>query len=143
MFYITTDTEIFKKFWENDSTAMPRWFQDGVKTWDTSLEDFLGFCDDCERVYVMDDVALLYVQKIGDSANIHFSLLRGEMPSQETQIAVRDDIYKSYDRIFGWCGSRNRGLKKILEFVGLTFNGFKMWHGTSHDQVLEWHCYAK
>lgn len=25
MFYITTDTEIFKKFWENDSTAMPRW----------------------------------------------------------------------------------------------------------------------
>jgi len=75
------DKEIFKKFWE-DETNMPRWFHDGSGAWHTSLEDFLGFCEQCWRIYLVNDVALVYLEQINSmTISIHLSVLRGHPTS--------------------------------------------------------------
>ncbi len=142
MFKRTTDEEVFKRFWNNDATATPQHFQDATHSWNTDWEDFLGFCEQCERVYLIDDSALVYVENVNGNANVHLSVMRGHTIQIEDCRAIRDALLRDYRMIFGWCGQKNRGLRKILEACGLRYYGFEMIHGWSHGKPLIWQCYS-
>lgn len=142
MFEITTDEDVFKKFWQNDAEKMPAYFQNGTHAFETCWDDFKGFCEQCDRIYLIDNVALLYVERRGQHANIHFSLVRGETIDIADLIKIRGELFKDFEMIFGWIGSKNRGLKQIIEQCGFHYDGFYMLKGQSHGKVLEWQCYS-
>lgn len=142
MIELTRDKELFRRFWRDEKENTPQFFNDASETWTCSEEDFLGFCDNAERVYLIDGVALLYVERLGTHANIHFSLLRGKTVNVNELLKIRDELFKDYDLIFGWCGKHLRGLKRILEQCGLRFHGTTMLYGQSHGKVLEWQLFS-
>lgn len=142
MFEITNDTELFRQFWLNERDRSPRWMADGNETWGCSWDDFKGFAAQCERVYGLDNTALLYVERIGNNANIHISILRGYGVNIPDLLEIRSELLQDYEMIFAWVGSHNRGLKRIVENCGLTFTGFKMYHGFTRKRLFEWHCYS-
>ena len=133
--------EELQKFWIEERDNMPQWFQDGSQAWGCSWEDFKGFYEQCERVYNLGDI-LVYVEKIGEYANLHISLLRGAKIDIPTLLNIRDELLKDYKLLFAWVGKHNRGLKKIVEQCGLKYDGLQMFHGESHGRVLEWRCYS-
>lgn len=143
-YIITADENIWKKFWYDEQTSLPISFKDASNVWHTTEEDFLGFCKQCWRVYELDNVALLFVEKMNKSANIHFSILRGNeaKPLIPDFIKIRDELFGDIEMIFGWAWARNKGLQRILESVGFKFHGFEMYHGHSRGRVLEWKCFS-
>lgn len=141
MYERTNDECLFKRLWHDEATNTPRWMQDGNGVWGCTWDDFRGFCEQCERIYT-DGNSLLYVERIGNNANIHFSIIRGEKVDVTDLIRVRNELLRDYEMIFGFCGTHNRGLKKILEACGLRENGFTMYHGFSHSKLLTWKCYS-
>ncbi len=122
---------------------MPQWYNDGTGSWHTSWEDFLAYCQNCWRIYEVDNVALIYVQRFGDKANIHFSLLRGsKVDFLKELIDIRNDLLLEVELLFGFVGRHNPGLKRIIEQVGFSWKGFSMILGESHGRVLHWRCYS-
>ncbi len=142
MFEITTDESLFKRIWRSERDDVPRFFSDGSNTKNTSWGDFKGFCANCDRVYALNDSGLLYVERIGYNANIHFSLIRGEKVELNDLISIRDEIFKDFDLIFCYVGVHNRPLKRIVESCGLRYEGFYFLYGWSHNRLLEWRCYS-
>lgn len=142
MYERCTDEEVFKRFWKNDATDTPKHFQASTRSFDTSWEDYLAFCLACERVYLLDDVALLYIERVGDNANIHFSLIRGERVDVNDLLAIRNALFKDYQIIYGWCGNRNKGLRQMLEACGLKWRGFTMHNTYYRGRVMAWHCHS-
>lgn len=139
-FQLTRDENLFRQFYEDEKT-LPKWFQDGANNWGVTWDDFKAFCDKCERIYSTDN-ALVYVERISQNANLHFSLLRGSNVRIADLGAIRDELLADYDMLFAYVGSHNRGLKRIVEQCGMTANGLEMRKGESHGKVLVWHCYV-
>jgi hypothetical protein len=142
MIYETRNRHLFKKFWMDEKEHMPRWFVDGTNSKKVTWQEFQDFCHSMWRIYSIDDKALVYFEKIRNHANVHFSLLRGEKIDTEPLISIRDEIIRDVNLIFGWSGTHNRGLCKMLEAVGFQYDGLKMLFGESHGRVLEWKCYT-
>lgn len=142
MYKLTTDTDLFKEFWQIEQDS-PSWFKESVNVWGTTWDDYLGFCEQCWRVYNIDGKALLFVEKLGHMANIHISCVRN---TKNADIAkelpkIRNEILEEVDTIFGWVHSRSRGLRQLIEGVGFRANGLEMYHGWSHGKLLRWDCF--
>ncbi len=142
MFSRTTDTDIFRQFWKDEQANEPEFFKAASKAWTETEEDFLAFCNRCDRIYLIDDVALLYVERANTHANIHFSVIRGQKVKTEDLLAIRAELFKDFTAIFGWCPRKNWGLKKILKACGFSYYGFSMLHGFYRGRPLEWDCFA-
>lgn len=142
MFETTTDIEVFKRFWEDERDNTPLWLSKGNGAWHCTWEDFLDFCQNCERIYLIDNIALLYVESVDGNANIHFSVIRGHKVELEDLLEIRDLLLKDYQMIFGWCGSKNFGLKKLLTACQLKWYGFTMMKGWHRGKPLEWLCFS-
>ena len=138
MYVQTRDEEVLKQFWIDETTNTPRHFQDGINAWRTSWEDFKGFCDNAERIYLIDNSALLYVERIDDKANIHFSLLRGKKVDIADLISIRDELLKDCICIFGYAGKHSWGLKRLLRECGLEHHGVEMLKGRYKNRVMTW-----
>lgn len=113
----------------------PRFLQDATDAWHCTEEDFLTFCRNCWKVFLVDE-ALVYVENSGE---IHFSILRGA-PLPDL-VPLRTFLLKQLSVIWGWVHPRNRGLIRFLETLGFEYHGYNMIYGQSHGKVLEWHCY--
>lgn len=135
------DEATLYKFWQDEAT-LPQWFQDGSNAWGCSWEDFKEFANNCERIYLINDNALIYVENIDGQANVHISLLRGTTINIQDLKDIKADIHQTYPFIFGWVGRHNRGLKRMVTECGLQPNGLKMFYGKSHGRVMEWQCYS-
>lgn len=142
MFELTTDENIWLKFWRDEKDNTPAHFQAGTGAWHRIQEEFLDWCRHCAQIYLIDDIALLYVENIDNNANIHFSVLRGHKPEMDDLLALRDILIQNYEMIFGWCGKHNVGLKRMLNACGLKFYGFEMVKGWHRNKPLEWQCYS-
>lgn len=142
MYVRCREKKVWKKFWEDEKANTPKFLNAGSQAWHTSWEDFEGFCEQCADIFLIDDVALVYVERIGDNANVHFSVLRGHGVEMDDLLNIRGELALEYKMVFGWCGSKNFGLKKILESCGLRYYGFKMLKGYCHGKPLEWDCYS-
>lgn len=138
MYALTNDKQVFKQFWADERDNTPRWVNDGSHTWTCTEQDFLAFCDNAERIYLIDECALLYIERIDDKANIHFSLLRGAKVNVPDLIEIRGELFQDYAFIFGYAEVHNRGLKQILRKCGFEHRGITMLKGSSHNKVLEW-----
>lgn len=142
MFYETNNPDLFKRFWI-DEANFPKWWKDANSTWGTTWEDFQAFCARMHKIYSIDDVALVYVEKVADGrANMHFSLLRGERIDTKELIELRDVIAVDFPVMYAWCGKRNRGLRRILEQIGFEWKGLQMHLQETHGKVLDWLCYT-
>ncbi len=141
-YQITNDEQLFKRVWTSERDDVPRFFSDGSHTKTTSWADFKGFCEQCDRTYSLNGQGILYVERIGYNANIHFSLIRGEKVELNDLISIRDEIFQDFELIFGWVGLHNRPLKRLIESCGLRYDGFRMYYGESHGRLLEWRCYS-
>lgn len=139
MYCQTNDQELFKIFWLDESINFPVWWSDATNSKRVSWQEFKDFCARMWRVYSIDDKALVFFEKMGTQAVVHFSLLRGQTVDSEPLIALRDEILVDCELIFGWCATKNRGLATILKDVGFVFDGLTMRQGIS--KVLEYKCY--
>lgn len=142
MIELTTDIEMFRKFWMDEKENAPPFIASGTGAWHRSEEEFIDFCQSCERIYNINNVALLYVENMNGNADIHFSILRGQSVSVGDLRIIRDMLLEDYRMIFGWVGSKNRGLKKLLTSCQLRWYGFSMYKGHLRNRILEWHCYS-
>ncbi len=142
MYRIVEDEQVFTRFWEAER-EFPRHWTESNNVWGTTLEDYIGFCDDCFRVYLVDDNALLFAQKVAEGINIHLSLIRGTDPMAmiEDFIKIRGELLTVCQLIFGWVYARNRGLKSVLKAVGFKDYGVRMYTGTDH-KVFEWQLFS-
>lgn len=131
----------YERFWREERENTPQWFADGSNAWQTSWEDFKGFCNQCWKVYDLGDV-LIYVERVGEAANIHISVMRGAEIEMGRLEAIRDELFQTFPILFGWIGTHNRGLKRIAERLGFRLNGARMLYGQSHGKVLKWDCYS-
>lgn len=143
MFELTNDKQLFKTFWADERNT-PRWCQDGSDTWYTTEQDFLDWCKACWKVYNINDIALVYAKRLDRTASVHFSFLRGN--DVKTVIPdlmeIRDELLKDVNYLFGYVGTHNRALKRIVEVLGFRYDGFKMYEGFSHNRLLEWQCFT-
>jgi len=143
MFYATQNESLFKQFWIDEGTNFPRFWKDGANSENVTWEEFKAFCDGMWKVYSIDDVALVYVERTGEGrANMHFSLLRGEGIDTKDLIALRDILAINFPLMYAWCGKKNRGLRRILEQIGFEWKGLEMHWKQSHGKVLDWLCYT-
>jgi len=144
MYRKITDENILRKFWHEEHENMPQWYSDGTDCWHIDCDDFLSFCRRMWKIYLINDTALLYIENLGQTANIHFSLLRGAdaVAMIPDFIEIRNKTFKHVEMIFGWAARRNKGLQKILEACGFKYYGFQMFHGESHGKILEWRCFS-
>lgn len=125
------------KYWRDEQT-FPRWFRDGNSVWKITEADFLEFCHNCWRIYEIDGCALLYVERQGRNAEIHFSVLRGHKIDPESLIPIRLELLTEFDCVYGWVAAKNRGIKAVCNLLGMRFQGLRMFKGKSHGKVLEW-----
>ncbi len=131
----------YLKYW-NIEQKSPRWFRTSNGLWRESESDFIEFCDQLHRVYDLGEV-IVYVQKVSDiSAEIHFGAERNAKVDVTRLLETRDEILQDFDMIFGWLLKQNRGMKKIADQVGMTYQGVKMLNGSYKDKILEWHCHS-
>jgi len=142
MFELTRDKEIFRKFWRDELENTPSWLAAGSHAWTCTEDDYLEFCDGCERIYIIDGTSLVYVENVNENANVHFSVLRGSKANIEDMLSIRDILINDYQMVFGWCGSKNWGLKKVLTQCQLKFYGFTMLKGWHRNRPMEWHCFS-
>lgn len=140
MYVETRDVEVFKGFWQDEKSNTPRFFNDASEVWTTTYNDFLAFCDRSWKVYLVGDNCLVYVEKDGKCANLHISFLRGTdaWGLMDDLVKLRNEILTEFELLYAWVGKHNRGLKKMVNALGMHHNGFCMYHGESHGKVLEW-----
>jgi RimJ/RimL family protein N-acetyltransferase len=143
LFREVTDTATLLKYWDAEH-QFPQWFVEANDVWIMTEELFLGFCQQCWKIYEVDGQALVYVEKIGDNAEIHVSVLRGIdvqtiLPSL---IELRNEVLKHCEMLFGWMVRQNKGMQRVAEAIGMKFYGLKMFHGAFHGRVIEWRCYS-
>ncbi len=143
MYELTTDADTFRTFWQ-DELNTPQWCQDGSNTWYTDEQHFLDWCKACWKIYVINDIALVYARKIDRIASVHFSFLRGNDVKTVVPdlFEIRDTFLQDADMLFAYVGTHNRELRKIVENLGFTYQGFKMYEGFSHKRLLTWRCYT-
>lgn len=130
------------EYWREERTY-PKWWREADETWNQTEEEFLDFCHQCHKIYELDDVALLYLEKpTPKTVNIHFSLKRGcdAYHMVNDLVAIRNETFKTIELIFGWVHIRNKGLRKILEDCGFYWHGFSMFYGQT--KVSEWRCHS-
>lgn len=139
MYYEVHDEALLRKFWDADSTSFPRFWKDASETWGTSFEEFHVRQ---WQTYSVDDVALVYIEPVGENANLHFSLLRGKSVDMTELLELRGTLEAKYPILFGWCLAKNRGLARLLENLDFRYDGLDMRHGSSHNQVLKYKCYT-
>lgn len=142
MYYPTQDLQLFEEFWREEVERMPRWWQDSTNALKTTWDDFQDFCSNMWKIWSVDDVALVYTEKIGNHANIHFSMKRGAKIDIQDLIGIRDELLKDFRLIFGWSATKNKGLCRILEDCGFKWDGLTMLYGESRGKVFEYKCYT-
>ncbi len=141
MYTETTDEGLLRRFYEDESKNTPRWFAESLAVWNQTWEEYLEFSKSCWKVLHIDNRALLFVESVGNGANIHFSILRGQKVDDKmlnTFSQIRDGLLSQCQWVFGWANSRNYKLQRILEAVGFSHNGVTMVRGHSHGRALEW-----
>lgn len=138
MFRETNDESILLKFWQ-DEQNYPRWYRDCNNAWTRTWREHLEFCRDCCGIY-SDGNALVFVERTG---NVHLSIMRGQSIDFTGLCALRDDLLRQFQSLFGWANGRNSGLKAVLNKIGMYDSGIKMYKGSSHGQVLTWRLYIK
>ncbi len=138
MYYQTTDTQLFNIFWKDESTNTPRFFQDSGNTWTCTREEFQAFCDRC-TVYSINDTSLVYVEPDG---NLHISVLRGSKVDIDALKSLRDDLLKTFPTLYAYVGTHLRGLAKMLESLGFSFNGVEMRYGHTRNRIFVWQMYV-
>ena len=141
MHHETKDKDTLLKYWKDDHEA-PLWFREDNDTWHLTEDVFLGFCEQCWKIFEIDGHALLYVEKIGENANIHFSLLRGTPVPMDDLQELKAYLLSEFNMVFGWITKHNRGLMKVCEQLGLNDYGVRMYHGENRGKVTEWRCYS-
>jgi len=128
------------KWWKIEQDS-PKWFKDANSLWRENEQDFIAFCAQSHKIYDLGEV-IVYVQGLGDKAEIHF----GAVPKAKVDISklidIRDELFTEFDMIFGWLLKQNRGMKAIAEQVGMKYQGVQMFHGESRGKVLIWHCHS-
>lgn len=137
----TRDEQILKQFWL-DERGLPDWFQHGNDAWTCEWDEFKEFCDKCAAIYCVNERVLVYVEEVGTCANLHISVLRGNEATIEDLREARDDILRHYPMMTGWIDARNRGLRRIVESLGLRHFGVEMRHGWSGGRPIKWLCYS-
>lgn len=130
-----------KKFWLSEKNDFPRWWTDATNAKKVTWEEFRDFYNRMWKVYELED-ALVFFEKVGNNANVHFSLIRGGKIELDRLREIRDEVLCSVRMIFGWVSRRNRGLRKMLESLGFQWDGLTMYHGESHGKVQEYLCYT-
>lgn len=129
------------KYWEAEQTA-PLWFREDMEEKNLTKDIFLGFCEQCWKIFEMNGDSLLYVEKIGNNANIHFSLMRkAQVPMDDLKV-LKTLLLSQFDMVFGWVAKHNRGLRKVCEDLGLRDYGLRMYQGENRGRVTEWRCYS-
>lgn len=129
------------KFREAEAQS-PRWYKDACDVWNLDEDTFLGFCEQCYRIYELGD-AIIYCEKTSDTTvEIHFSILRGGKIDVDDLKTLRDELLKEFDMVFGWVVNRNYAVKRICEKVGLRHYGVTMLHGSTHGKPIEWQAYS-
>lgn len=143
MYKEVTDEATWLKYWDAEH-QFPQWFIEANDVWIMTEESFLGFCRQCWKIYEVDGQALIYIEKIGDNAEIHVAVLRGAdvKTISPSLIELRQEVLKAFEMLFGWIVRQNRGMQRIAEAIGMKFYGLRMYHGHFHGQVIEWHCYS-
>ena len=139
MYYEVHDEALLRKFWDADSASFPKFWKDANETWGTSFEEFR---DRQWKTYSINDVALVYIEPVGENANLHFSLLRGKSADMNDLLELRGKLEAEYPILFGWCLSKNRGLATLLESLDFRYDGLDMRYGHSRGQVLQYKCYT-
>lgn len=128
------------KWWQIEQNS-PKWFKDANSLWGETWDDFNKFCQGCDRIYDLGDV-IIYVQKDQDSANIHIGAVRHARIDIKALCIIRDKLLIEFQVVYGWVLRHNRGIAKLANAVGMTFNGVRMFRGESRGRLLEWRCHA-
>jgi len=141
MYYQTSDNnDLYRTFWEEEATNFPQWFMDSTNSKKVTWQEFKDFCAKMWRVYSVDDKALVYFERQGKQANVHFSLLRKAKINTEDLINIRDEALCDINLIYAWVFVKNKGLARMLESIGFEWHGFTMMYGTSHNKPMEYRC---
>ena len=141
--YKEADKQTWLKYWHAEQ-SFPQWFKSANDVWTMTEDEFIGFCEQCWKIYELDNTALIYVEKIGEHANIHCSILRDADVDVlvASLVDVRIELLKQFKMVFGFVVRQNKGLRRICEKMGMKQNGVKMLHGEFHGKVIEWLCYV-
>lgn len=137
----TRDEALLRTFYEAEQ-QMPRHWKDASNVWTTDWDSFKAFCSNCEHIYSIGETGLVYVQRIGCTANLHFSLLRGSSVQIPTLIDLREQLFLEYDMLFAYVGTRNAGLKQIVRECGMTFSGLEMRRGHTRNRIFVWQLFT-
>lgn len=130
-------TRILESYWQVEQQS-PRWFQESSGAWER--KDELSFCAKCHSIYEIQGKALVYIEKVGHNAEIHFSIK--EKIEISDLVALKFELLREFDVLFGWILRQNRGMRKVAEQIGFRYDGLRMFYGSSHGKVLEWYCYT-
>ena len=130
------DTRLLKYFRAEQNS--PKWLKTALDTDDATDETFEAFCNR-HRMFEIDDVALLYLEKKDSLTEIHFSMLRGaKCDLVGDLIEIRDMLFaEGTSIIYGWVMRVNRPLRRLCANVGLYFTGSE--YGEGKGKKL---CYA-
>lgn len=143
MYYQIDDNDsLFKMFWQDERDNFPRFWTDATNSKKVSWQEFKDFCAKMWKVYCVDDKALVYFEKVGHHANVHFSLMRKAKIDPTDLEKMRDEMLCETKLIFGWVVTRNRGLANMLKSLGFRHDArFDKSEGDSHGRPLQYHCY--
>lgn len=144
---IRKSNEIFNYvplIWRTEQN-MPRWWKDASKVWQSTIDGFRSFVEECDEVYGLFDgeklMMCVYFEATGEDRMIHLSVLNKIKPSDfiEKCSELRNTMFRSgVKHIRGWIVAKNFGLCRLLAGIGFTETGLLMDKGESHGRTLRW-----